>query len=141
MILVEKKPSIISTEKFSMVISLSKIFFKLNNYSQFKIKNKTIFVLAGTGRTERKLLNFKRSSKTFTQDKKAISNGIYLLQPSVICFHSTLWYQPIGTKRNPWVAVSLQSPIYYSNNTSTLPLTLQLCYKPLAILKTLIKNK
>ena len=38
-----------------------------------------IFLLVKTGSRERKLLNFKRSSKTFTQDTKAISNYIYLL--------------------------------------------------------------
>ena len=36
-----------------------------------------IFVLGKIGSRERKLLNFKRSSKIFTQDTKAISNYIY----------------------------------------------------------------
>ena len=119
-----------------------------------------------------RLLKFKMSSKTFAQDEKAISSYIYLLQLfvisfhsslryqligtkanpwvasyiyllqlSVISFHSSLRYQFIGTKANPWVAVNLQRSVIYSNNTFTLPLTLQLRWKPLSILQTVIKNK
>ena len=42
---------------------------------------------------------------------------------------------------NPWVPVYLQRPINYSNETCTLPLTLQLKYKPLSILQRVIKKK
>ena len=59
----------------------------------------------------------------------------------VISFDSSLQYQLIGTKRNPWVAVNLQSPFIYSNEMPTLLLTLQLCYWPLAIKLRVIKNK
>ena len=37
------------------------------------------FLVGKTGLRERKSLNFKMSSKTFTQDTKARSNYIYLL--------------------------------------------------------------
>ena len=78
-----------------------------------------LFMLRKTGPRERKLLNFKRSSETFTQDTKAISNYIYVLYHSVIRFHSNLLYQLIGNKRNLWGSENLQSPFIYSNNTST----------------------
>ena len=57
-----------------MVINLSKNF--LQTHSIFIVSNEKqmIFLLGKTGSRERKLLNFKRSSKTFTQDTKAISN-------------------------------------------------------------------
>ena len=38
-----------------------------------------LFILGKIGSKETKLLNFKRSTKTFSQDIKAISNYIYLL--------------------------------------------------------------
>ena len=64
---------------FRMIINLSKNF--LQNQSFFIVGNQRqmLFVLLKTGSREWKLLNFKRSSKTFTQDTKAISNYIYLL--------------------------------------------------------------
>ena len=37
-----------------------------------------IFDFLGIGLMEKNMLNFKRSSKTFTQNTKAISNYIYL---------------------------------------------------------------
>ena len=141
LILVVKTAPIISTEIFRMAIGLLETFFHTQSFFIVSNQIQTIFVSRGTGSKERKLLNSKMSSETFTQDTKAISNYLYLLQPSVICFYSTLWYQPIGTKRNPGVAVYLQSPINYSNNTSTLPLTLQLRYKLFGILQRVIKNK
>ena len=141
LILVVKTAPIISTKIFRMVIGLLKTFFHTQSFFIVSNQIQTIFVSRGTGSKERKLLNSKMSSETFTQDTKAISHYLYLLQPSVICFYSTLWYQPIGTKRNPGVAVYFQSPINYSNNTSTLPLTLQLRYKLFGILQRVIKNK
>ena len=141
LILVVKTAPIISTETFRIAIGLLETFFHTQSFFIVSNQIQTIFVSRGTGSKERKLLNSKMSSETFTQDTKAISNYLYLLQPSVTCFYSTLWYQPIGTKRNPWVAVYLQSPINYWNNTSTLPLTLQLCYKLFGILQRVIKNK
>ena len=68
---------------------------------------------------EKKLLIYKSSSKNSTQYTRGISNYIYLLEPSVISFHSCLWYQLIGPKRNPWVTVNLQSSFIYSSNMST----------------------
>ena len=38
-----------------------------------------LFVFGKTGSRERKFLNFKKSSKTFALDTKAISNYMYLL--------------------------------------------------------------
>ena len=57
----------------------------------------------------------------------------------MISLCSILWYQLNGTKKNPWVEVYVLSPINYSNDTATLRLTLQLCYKPLGILQRVIK--
>ena len=57
-----------------MVIYLSKHFFKLNHFSSFEMKKQMIFAFLGTESREGKLPNFKRSSKSFTQDTKAISN-------------------------------------------------------------------
>ena len=53
---------------------LSQHFFKLNHFSSFEMKKKMIFAFLGTESREGKLPNFKRSSKSFTQDTKAISN-------------------------------------------------------------------
>ena len=79
MILLEKKTAIILTETFRMVINLSKTFLETQSFFIVSNQKEMIFVLRGTGSRERKLLNFKTSSKTFTQDTKAISNYIYLL--------------------------------------------------------------
>ena len=79
MILLEKKTAIILTETFRMVINLSKTFLETQSFFIVSNQKQMIFVLTGTGSRERKLLNFKTSSKTFTEDTKAISNYIYLL--------------------------------------------------------------
>ena len=86
-----------------------------------------LFLIGKTGSRERKLLNFKRSSKTFTQDTKDISNYIHLLYHSDSHQEETLG--------------SSVFPKPSSNNTSTLALTFQLCYNPLGILQRVIKNK
>ena len=95
----KNKTPIISTETFRMVLNLSKDF--LQNQLFFIVWNQKqmLLVLGKIGSREAKLLNFKRSSKTFTQDTKAISNYIYLLYHSIICFHSTLlyWFPPRRT--------------------------------------------
>ena len=137
----KNKTPIILTETLRMVIYLSRNFLQTQSFFIVSNQKQMLFVLGKTGSRETKLLNFKRSSKTFTQHAKAISNYIYLLYHSEICFHSTLLYQPIRTNRNPWAAVYFQSTINYSNDTFTLPFTLQLCYKPLGILQRVIKNK
>ena len=90
MVLVVKKAPIISTETFRMVISLSKTFLETQSFFIVSNQIQMIFVLRGTGSTERKLLNFKTSRKTFNQDTKAILNYIYILQDSVVRFNSTL---------------------------------------------------
>ena len=79
MILLEKKTAIILTETFRMVINLSKTFLETQSFFIVSNQKEIIFVLRGTGSRERKLLNFETSSKTLTQDTKAISNYIYLL--------------------------------------------------------------
>ena len=137
----KNKTPTISTKTLRMKIYLSKAFLQTQSFFIVWNQKQMIFVLEKTGSRDRKLLNFKRSSKTFTQDTKAISDSIYPLYPSVISLCSILWYQLIGIKRIPWVAVHLQSPINYLNDTSTLSLTFQLCYKPLGLLQRVIKNK
>ena len=62
-----------------MVINLSKTFLETQSFFIVSNQKQMIFVLTGTGSRERKLLNFKTSSKTFTENTKAISNYIYLL--------------------------------------------------------------
>ena len=53
----------------------------LQTQSLFTVLNQRqiIFILAGTASSQKKLLKFEMSRKTFTQDEKAISNYIYLL--------------------------------------------------------------
>ena len=98
-----------------------------------------IFVLGKTVSRERKLLNFKKSSKTFTNDTKAISDYIYLLQHSVMSLSNPLI--PTSWQQEEPLGCSVFAEPDYSNPTSTLPLTLQLCYKPLGILQSIINNK
>ena len=73
-----------------MVINLPKFFFQTQSFFIAGNEKQIIFLLAKTESRERKSLNLKRSSKTFNQYTKAISNYIYRLYHSVICFHSTL---------------------------------------------------
>ena len=137
----KNKTGRISTETFGIVINFSKTFLQIQSFFIVWNQKKNYFHLSKNRIAEKRLLNLKWSSKIFTQDTKAISNLIYLLQHCIIYLNSTLWYQLIGTKRNPWVTVYLQSPTTYSHNTSTLQLTLQLCYKPLGIFQMVYKNK
>ena len=137
----QKKYPIMSTEISRIMINLSNLFLQTQSFFIIWNQKQMVFILDRTGSRERKLLKFKRSTKTFTQDTKAISNYIYPLQTSVISLRSVLWYQLICTKRNRWVSMYLQSPINYSTHTYTWPLTLELCYKPLGIFQSLIKNK
>ena len=142
-----------STETVRMVANLSKTFLQTQSFFIVWNQKQMIFVLGRPWSRENKLLIFKRSSKTFTQKTKSISNYIhqyigskYIQSISSVtpCDSSSLnplRYQLIGTKGNPWLAVYLQSPINSSNDTSTLPLTFQSCYKSLGILNRVIKNK
>ena len=75
-----------------MVINLLKNFHQTQSFFIVWNEKQMIFLLGKTGSRERKSLNFKRSSKTFTQDTKATSNYIYRLYHSVICFHLTVLY-------------------------------------------------
>ena len=129
------------TETVRIVRNLAKNFLQVWSFFIVLNKKQMISVLRTPSSKEKKLLIFKSSSKTLNQNTKAISNEIYLLYFSVISFHSSLWYQLIGSMRNPWVAVNLQRPINYSNETSTFSLTLELCDKPLGILQKVIVNK
>ena len=137
----KNKTCIISTETFGIVIHLSKIFLETQSFFIIWNQKQMIFILRRPWSSEKKLLIFKMSSITFTQNTKAISNYIYLLQPSVISLLPSLWYQLISTKRNPWVATNFKSPIIYSSGTSTLLLTLELCQKSLGTFQRVIKSK
>ena len=64
---------------FRMVINLSKTFLQTQSFFIVCNQNQMLFVLAKTGSRERKFPNFKRSSKSFTQDTKPILNYIYPL--------------------------------------------------------------
>ena len=74
----KNKTPTISTETFRMVINLSN-FFQTQSFSTVWNQKQILFVFRKTGSRERKLLNFKRPSKNFTEDAKTISNYIYLL--------------------------------------------------------------
>ena len=50
-------------------------------------------------------------------------------------------YYNSDTKRNPWVMLCPYYPINDSPAIYTIPLTLQLCYKPLGILQRVTKNQ
>ena len=75
----KNKTLIISTQTFRMVTNLSKTFLQTQSFFIVWNQKQMLFVLAKTGSRERKLLNFKRSSKSFTQNTKPISNYIYPL--------------------------------------------------------------
>ena len=62
-----------------MVIYLSRNLLKTQSFFIVSNQKEMIFVLGKTGSRERKLLNFKKSSKTLTQDANAISYYTYLL--------------------------------------------------------------
>ena len=72
------KTPVISTQTVRMVTNLSKTF--LQSQSIFIISNRKemIFFLRRPWSREKKLLIFKSSSKTFTQNTKAISNSVTL---------------------------------------------------------------
>ena len=96
------KTPIISTKTLRMVIYLSKNFHQTQSFFIVWNQKQIILVLGKTGSRERKLLDFKKSSKTFTQDTKPISSYIYILQHCHL-FHfnhliQTDWYQeePLG---------------------------------------------
>ena len=75
----KSKTLIISAQTFRIVINLSKFFLQTQSFFIVWNKKQMIFLLGKTGSREKRLLNFKRSSKTFTLDTKAISNYIYLM--------------------------------------------------------------
>ena len=137
----KNKTCMISRETFRIVINLSKTFLQIQSIFIVSNQKQMIFVWRKPWSSEKKLLIFKISSKTFTQNTKAISDYMYFLEPYAIFFHSSLLYQLIATNRNHWVAVNLQTPVIYSNEMSTLLLTLKLCYKPLGIFQRVSKNK
>ena len=122
-----KDKSIISTETVSMVTNLSKKFLKLNQFSSFEIKNKLFSSQEDHDRGKRSCFYSKVLVKLSPKTRKPYQITYIFCNRPVISFHSASWYQIFGTKRNLWVAMNLQSPTNYSNDTSTLLLTLQLC--------------
>ena len=109
----KNKTPIVFTERLRTVINLWKTFLQTESFfivwnekHNFCFRRKRI-----NGKEVASLQ--KSSSKNSTEDTKAISNYIYLLQHSVICFDSSIWYQFIATKRNPWVALHFQSTIIH----------------------------
>ena len=102
----KNKTPIISSEILWMVINLSKnvlqnqLFFIVWNQKQM------LFILGKIGSRETKLLNFKRSTKTFSQDIKAIwITYIFcntLSSVSIQPFY-TNWLAPTGTLGLQWI--------------------------------------
>ena len=94
----KNKTSIISTRTFRMVINLSKNCLQTQSFFIVWNKKQMIFLVVKTGCRERKLLNFKRSSKTFTEDTKPISMSSVSIQP----FY-TNWLAPTGNFGLQWI--------------------------------------
>ena len=83
------------------------------NFHRFKSKTNGFFFWRKPWSSEKKLLIFKSSSKTFNQNTKAKSDCMYFLEAYVVFFHSSLLYQLISTNRNHCIAVNFQTPIIY----------------------------
>ena len=126
-------------QTFRMVTNLSKNFVQTQSFFIVWNEIQMLFLIGETGSRERKSLNFKKSTKTFTQDTKDISNYIYLLCHSVICFHSTrlYWFSPKGTLGLQRISKA-QLIIQMAHLHCHLPLN---CYNPLGILQRVIKIK
>ena len=73
----------ISTKTLTIKICLSEKFLQTQSFFIVWNQKQMIFVFEKTRSRDRKLLNFKRSGKTFTQDSKAISI------PYILC--NSLW--------------------------------------------------
>ena len=131
------KTPVISTQTVRMVTNLWKTFLQIKLIFIVSNQKENIFFLRRPWSREKKLLIFKGSSKIFTQNTKLCQ----ILLRYAISFHSSHLYQEIGTNRNPSFAVNLESPIIYSNDTSTVLVTLELCYKPVGIFQRVIKEK
>ena len=86
----KEKTPIISMEKVKMVANLSKTFLQTQSFFIVSNQKQMIFVLGRPWSREKKLLIFKSSSKTFTQNTKARTNYIYVLYSLVTSFHSSL---------------------------------------------------
>ena len=80
----KNKSPIISTGTFRVVIKFSKTFLQIQSLFIVRNQQQMISDFRGTGLREKKLLNFKRTSKIFTQNTKAISNCISLLTLSSV---------------------------------------------------------
>ena len=111
----------IPTKTFRMVIYLSKTFLEIQPFFIVWHEKQMIFALLGTGSQKGRCLTAQGLAKLLPRIQKLYQIK-YIFCNSVICFQSTLWYQLIGTKRNPWVTVCWESPTNYSHKTSTLKL-------------------
>ena len=93
------KTPIISTETVRTVANLSKTFLQIQSVFIVSNQRQIIFVLRRLWSREKKLLIFKRSSKTFTRNIKAISNSVALCHIFPFNFFvQTDWHQeePLG---------------------------------------------
>ena len=130
----------ITAQKFRMGINFSESSLQTQYFFIVWNKKQMIFLLGKTRLRERKSLNLKKSTNTFTRDTKLYQITYILCKTlssvSIDPFLPTDWHQ-----RNLSVTVTLQSPFIYSKDTSTLLLTFELCYKPLGIFPRAIKNK
>ena len=112
------KTPIISTDTFRMVINLSKDFLQNQLFFIAWNQKQMLFVLGKIGSREAKVLNFKKSTKTFSQDRKAIPNykssvtlcNLFLSIPSI----PTYWHQakPLGCKEFPEPSYLLKWYVY-----------------------------
>ena len=127
-----KNKPIILTETLRMVIYLSKNFLQTQSF--FIVWNQDQRKWSCLTSKSLTKLNLYRGSKSYI---KLHISSVTLCDLSLSnTLIPTYWQQ-----EKPWVAVYLQTPINYSNDTSKLLLTLQLRYKPFSILQKIIKNK
>ena len=104
---VKNKTCIILTETFKIVIHLPKTFIETQSFFIIWNQKHMIFVLRRSWSSEKKLLIFKMSSKTFTQNIKAISNYISSATPCDISSAIPLipiyshQEEPLGCKEFP----------------------------------------
>ena len=112
-----------------------KLSFKLNHFLTFQIRNKWFLSYRDHDPDKRNCSYAKVLGKLEARIQKVYQISF------IFCNPLSFRYQLISTKRNSWFAVNLQRPFIYSNNTSTLLLSLGLYYKSLGILQTVTKNK
>ena len=127
----KNKTLILSTKTFKMMINLSNAYLQTQSFIvwiQKQIKGKEVTKLQ---KVEQK---FYPECKSYIKLHIAavILHHLFSLNPLI----------PAYCHQEELLGLSVFAEyFYYSHNISTLPLTLQLCYKTLGILQRVVKNK